>query len=139
MRGMGITLQVTVDKTRLLDILRRNRSKHIEMYEEAVAGFVDKATERLTFEIERAAKDRGRKSIHFRMEAPTNHSSEYDTVINMLELHTEDTVTLHADEVRMLVEDEWAWMRNWLTSNSRYSASSRAYAAEKYGADGLDD
>lgn len=133
MNRMGINLKVTVDKNDLLYKLRVNREKHVAMYDEAVDGFTEAAKLRLQIEISRLAKTKGRKSVHFNITAPTNHAPEYDTVIHMLELHTGDTVTLHADEVRMLVEDEWSWMRSWLSGNSGYSASSRAYFSEKYG------
>jgi hypothetical protein len=128
MHGMhSLTLDTEIKKDQLLEILRTNRTRHAAMFKEAIEGYNVTARERLTAEIKKL-EDGKIRSISLRLEAPTDHTKDYDTVIGMFEKDVRDTVKLSAPEYRMLVEDEWDWMNSWLVSNLAYSSSTREYA-----------
>jgi hypothetical protein len=70
-------------------------------------------------------------ALTFRLTPPQDHTKTYDTAIRMMELHTEETLVLTAQQVRNLIQDEWDWKQAWLTGNSRYSK----LASDQLGAD----
>ena len=91
------------------------------MYKEARDGYIEAAKVAVTRRIEQL-RDNRVVNLHFSLRPPEDHTSVYDTAITMVELHQDSTLTLSAQEVRMLVQDEWDWTNNWLVANSAYSA-----------------
>ena len=118
----GLNMRVRAEKDELLGLLRHNRAEHRKMIDEARKGFVQKAREKLSTALDKLADGKS-TGVSISLDAPIDHTSEYDTVIRMLELHQGDMVELSADEVRMFVEDEWDWSGRWLVANSGYSSS----------------
>jgi hypothetical protein len=126
----GMKLETTVEKGWLLEKLKENRAKHSECYQEARDGYLNQAQERLS---EVIAKLREGKAValHFNLHVPEDHTKDYDTVIAMIEAHTEGKITLTTGEFRMFVEDEWDWSDHWLLQNAGYSGTTAAAARRK--------
>ena len=120
----GLEMNTTVKKDWLLEKLKANRAEHAECYEEAKAGYLQKAQEKLDVAMQKL-KDGKLVRLSFNLSVPGDHTAEYDTVIQMLEANVQFEVTLTAPEFRMLVEDQWEWMGDWLVSNSGYSHIAR--------------
>lgn len=117
-----IDMEVECDKAAVLDKVRSNRAGHAKIVEEARVGFVDKAAALLTAELEKVKAGKI-SELFVRLEAPADHTREYDTVIKMLEMHTEETITLGAAEVQMFIEDNWEWSDQFIAVNAAYSGT----------------
>jgi hypothetical protein len=116
----GIDMKVSCKKDEVLETLRKNRAEHADLVEDSRRGYLKKAQEVLDKKKGDILKGKV-VALHFDIHLPSDHTAEYDTVIRMLEMHTEDTVTLTADEVRNLIENKWEWMETFVASNQVYS------------------
>ena len=129
-------MHATINKAKLLEILRENKAKHVEVFEEAMRGWRQHALEALAEREKLLRSGRLPKAITISLPAPENHAKDYDRVIGMLELHLGETFTLPEQEYSWYVDDNWDWKRRWTTSNSGYAAGK---FAEVYGVDYLEE
>lgn len=111
---------VTVDKLALLEAIRENRSKHRAIFEEAVAGYKDKALELLNGHIE-SVKSGRMTVIAVHLPVPEDHTKDYDRAIKMIEMSVGETIVLSELDFQNYVMDDWRWKQQFLTSNSHYS------------------
>tara|TARA_Y100000310_G_C20672285_1_gene810953 strand:- start:1190 stop:1591 length:402 start_codon:yes stop_codon:yes gene_type:complete len=123
-------LKSTIPKEKLLDKLRDNRDKHAAIVKEAQEGYIDKAQQAIKKKLAEL-KRKNIVSLHFSLYPPKDHTEAYTTVIKMLEMSTDEHIVLTASEFRQLVEDEWEWTDDFLTSNSNYSVSAMTEARSK--------
>lgn len=116
-----ITLNaVKVHKQELLETLRKNRTEHRRIFEEALMGYKAKVIAELERMLEKArAGERVAESLH--IPQPVDQTREYDRAIKMLEMSVEDTIQLNANEFESYVMDRWHWKHAFLMSNSLYS------------------
>lgn len=113
---------VQIPRERLLERLRTNRDNHQAKVQQAWAGFRDAAIAELERRIEAAcARDPKELSLRIELPRPEDHSPEHDTIIGMLELSSDETVEVGAEEFRSYVEDVWDWTERWLTTTGSYS------------------
>lgn len=113
-------IEVQVPRSDLLNVLLKNRDAHKAIVKEAREGYVIKAREAL----ERRLKDLAEGkivSLDFNLTVPVDNTKAYNTVIGMLQMSAEQTITLSASEYRCLVEDNWGWKQQFLFANSQYS------------------
>jgi len=127
-------MRITADKEKVLATLHKNRETHKKMVVEARTGYVEKARVALEKKL-RALAEGKLVALSFTLKPPSDYSAVYDTAIRMLELHTGTEVQLDATQVHNLMEDNWDWTREFLVSNSAYSATAR----ERLGAVSEDD
>lgn len=118
-------MKVVCAAKEVLATVRTNRDNHAKIVSEARVGFLVKAKEMLDAESAKLAAGKLR-SLKVNLAAPVDHTSEYDTVIRMLEMHREATIELDADSIRMFVEDKWDWTERFLAENSAYSGTARS-------------
>ena len=128
MNHLNIKTDVTIQKDELLARLEANLAEHKTIVAEARVGYVLKARKHLEDELAKLSDGRIR-SINIHLEAPKDMSEAYRTVIEMMKMHTEDTVRLSASEFRMLVLDQWDWSGHFLAMNSVYSATAMSKLA----------
>lgn len=123
--------EVKVNRNELLVKVTANRAKHINEYEEAVAGYkeaakesVRKAMERLQQRIEELEEGEVivLQAVHFNLAVPQNHSKDYDQVIEMLKMSVDDQLTIKADEFACYVMDDWAWKEEFQNVSMMYGA-----------------
>lgn len=125
-------IEVKVSRPKLLEILVKNLDAHKAIVKEAREGYVAKAKEVLEKRL--AELSNGKVvSLSFNLAVPVDNSREYNTLIGMLGMSTEETVTLSATEYRCMVEDNWGWKSSFLLSNSAYSQT--ASGALSFGQD----
>lgn len=129
-------MEAVINKTKLLEILRANKAKHVEVFEEAIQGWRRHALELLAEKEKLIRSGRLPKALTLALPAPENHSRDYDRIIGMLELHQGDTFALPEQEYSWYVDDNWDWKRRWTVSNSGYAAGK---FAEVYGQDYLEE
>lgn len=126
----GIDIKVSCKTHDVLTKLRENMARHSAIVSEARAGYVARAKAAILAKL--AHIEAGRVvDLRFSLIPPKDYSSEYQTVIAALEMHQGESIELSTSEVRMLIQDEWDWARDFLLSNSVYSAQSQTLAEEK--------
>lgn len=129
-------MEAVIDKAVLLEILRENKRRHQEVFEEAVEGWRRHVLDILAEKEKLIRAGRLPKAITISLPAPENHTRDYDRVIGMLELHQGNTFTLGDQEYSCYVNDDWDWKRRWTISNSGYASGK---FAEVYGTDYLEE
>lgn len=122
--------EVTIKKGELLGKLRENRDRHVKMCKEANEGFLKKAREELKARLELAEKGCV-KRLSITLTPPADHTAEYETAIEMADMHQGDVMVLDAATFRNLVQDEWDWVGGWLSQNRQYSTTASSYSSEK--------
>lgn len=119
---LGIKMEVFCNTADVLNKVKENRTEHAQIVEEARKGFIEKAKALLEEKLS-LLKEGKLTTLQVNLSPPQNYTAEYDTIIQMLSMHTEKEITLGADEVRMFIEDRWDWTEAFLATNSAYSGS----------------
>jgi hypothetical protein len=113
---------VKLNKNELLEIVRKNKEKHIADYTESVEDFkaavikIAKANVKLanTGDLSKISQI---KSVP---QKPVSYEDAYARAIRMLELSVEDTIDLEENIFNQLVLDEWAWKQSFVASGALY-------------------
>ena len=110
----------------ILEHLKKNREEHLRVYEEAKAGYLEKAAEELT-RLTAAIADGKLVKIESKLKLPVNYVHQYDQLIQMFELATnQESYQLTLAQYRCIVDDAWSWTDDFNFTNSTYSAAARA-------------
>jgi len=115
--------KIIVAQSKLLDTLKANKEKHLEMYEKARVAYRQKVIEEITIMQSYILEDQGNDPILTDLnglQAPVDMTSDYDEAIAMVEWSTENAIELSRDEFRQYVMDDWAWKSHALLANTRY-------------------
>lgn len=112
-----------MNRQELLGIVKENKEKHVEAYNESVEDFkvavikVAKSNVKLanTGNIEKM------KFISFPT-PPVSYETEYTRAIRMLELSIDEVIEVDEDIFNQLVLDEWSWKRSFQLSASLYKS-----------------
>lgn len=112
---------VRVNRVGLIEILEANKAKHIRDFEEAFEGFRRKALAEMEKNLQLAG-DRDTKDVRLiiSLSIPQSHAEEYDSVLGLLKMGTDDHVLLDINSYRQYVQDEWSWKRAFDITNSSY-------------------
>lgn len=129
-------MDTVIKKDELLAILTDNRAKHRDVFLAAFEGFQAMAEERLVEYLAAMHHGKKQKRVSILLEAPEDHTRDYDRVIRMLELDVRDEITLTESEIAQYIMDDWRWKRAWLSMSNRYASAS---TQEAYGAVEDDD
>jgi hypothetical protein len=113
--------QVTVDKKNLLEKMKTNLAKHREQFLEAQEGYREEVIKQLDSMLQDARDKKKRIRVLVELEAPEDHSSEYDTNIAMLEWSINDTITITQQQFNQFVLDKWGWSDRFRGTNAVYS------------------
>jgi len=111
---------ITVSKEKLLAKMRENRESHKEQFEEALNGW----KERVCKELEKAYKnalDGLKYETHFSLPRPTDHTPDYDEIIDQVEWNEEDKIDLDLNSFNQFIRDDWGWKQDFLMTNAMYS------------------
>ena len=112
--------KITVEKTKLLEALRANRTRHVAEAAEAEKGF----RRALEAELRKMLADvlEGRAArTSTDLKAPVSHERDYDVAIDMLEWSTATSIVVSSSQFRMYVRDEWDWKSTFKMSTERYA------------------
>lgn len=112
--------KVTIKKQSLLEVIRKNRSQHIEDFSSASSGYKDALVERLK-KMLASAKAGKMVEQSVGLIPPVSHEKEYDVVIRMLEMSTADEISITQAQFTQYVMDDWNWKQNFTTTNRLYS------------------
>jgi len=111
--------RVTVRKQRLLDALRKNREGHRQTFLKAQEGYRQLCIEHLDTMLANARANRTFDTV-VRLQAPTDHTKEYDINIQMLEMAEDDTLVISYEQFQHFVLDDWEWRQEFITNSAQY-------------------
>lgn len=117
---------IRVSKSKLIETLKKNREAHRKIFLEACDGYRKKAIELLDAELKKAKAGK-QFQIYFSLGQPVDQTKDYDRVIGMLTLDTEDFILLSEVDYRQYVLDDWNWKANFMASNAFYSKTASDY------------
>jgi hypothetical protein len=111
---------VTVGTPALLERLKANREGHRALFLKAQDGY----RAAVILALDKALRD-AQHDVAYRtyiaLVAPEDHTSDYDTVIAMLEMSVEPTITVEQREFQSYVLDKWDWAAHAKFLNSTYA------------------
>lgn len=110
----------TVEKVGLLDTLRRNRRTHQEDFDAAEKGFRKAAIVRMQDHLS-LAREGGKIKTRLGLEPPQSHLEDYDNIIGLLTMSTEDEIEIDEHDYRQYVKDEWGWSQSFTVSSALYN------------------
>jgi hypothetical protein len=111
--------KVTIRKDELLLVMRSNRAKHREEFQEADLKYrvaVITALQARLIEVQDGADIR----LDFKLPKPESHDKQYALVIRMLEMSVADEITITEHQFSQYVQDEWDWMRQFKAVTANY-------------------
>jgi hypothetical protein len=121
---------VRIKKEQLVQIVKKNRQEHREIFLKAQEKYREVAIALLDRQLKAAREGKPFMLAEFiHLVQPEDHSQDYDRALRMLELEVDDVVTLTMPEFANLVQDQWNWSRQWATNTSRYTDSPKFRAA----------
>ncbi len=110
---------VNVNVGWLLAKVTENKENHRAAFEKAYEGYKNAAIKTLEENLELFRRGK-RTRIVWNETPPEDHTKDYTRVIEMLNASVDTEVELDASEFANFVQDDWHWMQNWTTSNSKY-------------------
>jgi len=113
---------VTVEKSQLVGIITNNRAAHRQIFEEAVEGYKKEGIRLLEEHAERIKKG-NLVEVYVRLPRPEDHTTDYDRVLKMLEMHSFQEIEIDQESFASYVMDDWTWKRQFLATNSAYSGT----------------
>ena len=135
--------KVTVKKTELLEKVTVNYKQHVKDYEEAFEGYKTEADQLMKNKFKAISEafsqlsDKVKNSkvatdkpvplyvpanlLQFaELRPPVSHAKDYEQIIQMLQMSTDETITLESDEFACYVMDDWEWKQDFLNVTSQY-------------------
>lgn len=113
---------VTVERAKVIETLKINRDKHHEIFKDAQAGYRKVVISILDKAIQEAREGKKIRTF-FDIEAPKDHTEEYDQAIKMLEWSIDKNITLDRRSFINFVLDDWGWKQDFLSISQSYSTS----------------
>lgn len=116
--------EVTVNKKKLLAILKKNLARHELLYQESLHGFKAKFIEALEIVGNRAIQGDFDITPITNLQKPADYSEDYKDVIKMIEMEIKNNITLTQEEFENYVLNKWDWISSFKRSYLFYSSSS---------------
>lgn len=110
---------IKVDKAKLIETLRSNRDEHRSIFLKAQEAYRDQ----MIAELDRAlveARNNGPIRRAFTLPVPEDHTTDFDTVIKMLEWDEGKKVRLSQHEFETYVENRWGWRTSFAATTQSY-------------------
>lgn len=115
---------IKMKRLELLDIVRKNKEKHITDYDESVNDYKALAIKvaQSNLKLAKTGELEQFKGFKNMPSAPISYEDSYKRAIRMLELSVEDIIEVEEDVFNQLVLDEWQWKRGFIASTMSYKA-----------------
>lgn len=111
---------VKVKRVELLSKLQANRDSHRDLFLKAQDGYRKVVIDELDKSLQDARNGKGLR-VYISIQAPQDHTSDYDNVIAMLEMSVDDVIELDAGSFQSYVMDKWQWAAAAFATNSMYA------------------
>ena len=115
--------RVKVEKSKLLETLKKNRDEHRATFLKAQEIYRDTVIEALEKRLEQARNGQLLR-IGVSLPEPVDYTNEYDAAIAMIEWEVDDTIELETHVFRQFVLDDWSWKRTFLANSVAYTTGS---------------
>lgn len=112
-------MDITVEKTALLDALRTNRTAHVELFQQAIEKYRLKAIAWFEDSI-LTIKQGGEVQVQLRLPIPEEHTDDFDRAIEMIEWHQGDSIELTEHQFENFVRNRWDWHRTFTSNTASY-------------------
>jgi len=112
---------IKVTKANAIERIKANLTTHHEVFERAWSAYYLAAQEK-TEQMLDAIKN-GKvfdPSAVARLPIPVDHTDDYETVVDMLELMIGEEVVFTESEFSQYMRDNWAWKHQWVATASAY-------------------
>lgn len=110
---------VRVQKDALLDKIETNRAAHRATFEDALNGYRKEVIEQLEKMLAEARSGkRVRRAID--LIEPMDQTKDYDRVIAMLKMSTDEVIHLDERTFACYVLDDWQWKHQFTASTANY-------------------
>lgn len=115
---------VKVNRIELLEIVRKNKDKHIADFNESVADYKAAAIKLAESNLELAKSGELEQIAKIRPvpQKPVSYEQNYNRAERMLELSVDEVIEVEEDVFNQLVLDEWAWKNAFVASASLYKS-----------------
>ena len=139
---------VVINKERLLTQLLANKKKHVQEYEEALAGYKDMASEKLReayeetkVSLEKNFAEAVKKLTEFdpnkdeffnhltltelryvSLPIPQSYEEEYENAIQMVQWDTRTELELTNAEFNCFIRDKWDWTSDFFSTTAIYNS-----------------
>lgn len=110
---------ITVEKAALLAKIRTNRDEHRSMFLKAQERYRDA----MVVELERSLQEaRDGKPIRrsFTLPVPEDHTTDFNTAIEMLEWEQGDEIVLDHRDFARYVQNRWEWAASFTANTASY-------------------
>jgi hypothetical protein len=123
---MGTTVEMLTTRcnvTELVKVVKQNRDRHEELYNEAMIGYRKNIIDAINKKVENLKKrivdvKEGKPVSHsvgyMDVKKPSNHTEDYDRVILMLEMTQDDSIVLNEEQFGKYAKDEWDWKSGFI-------------------------
>lgn len=115
--------QLNSVKVKTVDLMLKliaNRDGHRELFLKAQAGYREAVIKALDKALQDAREGRA-YTTYIALQAPEDHTSDYDTVISMLEMSVNETIEIEQHDFQCYVLDKWQWAAHANLLNSTYA------------------
>lgn len=113
------TERITVDRTKLLDKVKKNLEIYKDLYQSSVDAYWKLAERKLANMLERTKQHR-KIEPYLNISFPTNHKEDYELIISMLEFSEDEKVILTPQEFSKYVLNNWSWRKDFITQTTTY-------------------
>lgn len=113
---------VKIERLRLLEKLKANRTDHEQLYLDALEGYNIRVEQMLKDALKAFKKTKVLNNLW--IQAPVNNTKEYDKVIAILEFSVDEIIELEIPDFEKYVLDNWQWKDQVFAGNNAYAALS---------------
>lgn len=111
--------QVKVKKRDLQSRIQNNRDNHREVYERAIEGYRRTVIDWFNENVDKAKAGKAFETF-FSLPKPEDHTRDYDRVLDMLMMSTDEEIMLSSSEFAQYVRDDWGWKQEFSTTSANY-------------------
>lgn len=112
---------VKVKRGELLEKLQTNRDGHRHLFLKAQDGYRKAVIEALDKALTDAREGREYR-IYIALQAPEDHTEDYDTVISMLTMSVDEDIEIEQHDFQCYVRDKWQWAAHANFLNTTYAS-----------------
>ena len=115
---------VKLNKVELLDIVRKNKDKHVADYKESVQDYCAAALKIAQANLKLAKTGEMSKigDMQDMPREPSSYEASYTRAIRMLELSVDEVIELDETTFNQLVLDEWQWKQTFTQTSMLYKS-----------------
>jgi len=119
-------MKFKVDVAKIVEIIKKNKIKHVAEYSESAKGWFGKLEKEFAdiLTIANENKDDEVKSrlsrLHYEFPKPVSHADSYDKILGLLAMSKDPTIELDMESYSRFIEDDWEWKNEHSTMYRNY-------------------